>query len=294
MVIEPREMAIESWIESPAESEQVGTEPEPAAETSADGSGDDAEETPAEPKRRWARLPFPRRSPKPPIVAARSHLGDAARDLVAAKARARATGPAPEPTAAAAAAADTRVQAATPEPGQTTEPAEPLVDPAAEPVEKPAKVSKHDQVAEEMPGVYTFAPKRTARRVLNVAMLAGLGACVYFVRLAVQSKDTATIGLAAIVVLATAIVWAIRAGASMTRMSVHYGQLEVVQQGGRFIFDIASEYTQMEVHGVPGKPGWKVLFPRRGMPPFTVDASMVDPDDFMRVLRFFKPELVKH
>ena len=67
------------------------------------------------------------------------------------------------------------------------------------------------------------------------------------------------------------------------------GQLEVVQQGGRFVFDLASPYTQVEVHGEPGKRGWKVLFLRRGMAPFVVDASMVDPDDFMRVLRFFRP-----
>ena len=32
--------------------------------------------------------------------------------------------------------------------------------------------------------------------------------------------------------------------------------------------------------------------PRHGT--FTVDASMVDPDDFMRVLRFFRPQLVHH
>ena len=68
----------------------------------------------------------------------------------------------------------------------------------------------------------------------------------------------------------------------------------MIQQGGRFIFDLASQYTRFEVHGEPGQRGWKVLFPRRGMAPFTVDASMVDPDDFMRVLRFFRPQLVHH
>jgi hypothetical protein len=101
-------------------------------------------------------------------------------------------------------------------------------------------------------------------------------------------------GLAAIAVLATAMLWAIRAGASVTKLAVHQGQLEVVQQGGRFVFDLASQYTMVQVHGQPGKRGWKVLFPRRGMAAFTVDASMVDPDDFMRVLRFFRPQLVHH
>jgi hypothetical protein len=89
-------------------------------------------------------------------------------------------------------------------------------------------------------------------------------------------------------------VWAIRGGASVTTLEVHQGQLQVIQQGGRFIFDLSSQYTRFEVHGEPGHRGWKVLFPRRGMAPFTVDASMVDPDDFMRVLRFFRPSLVTH
>ncbi len=145
-----------------------------------------------------------------------------------------------------------------------------------------------------MPGVYTFAPKRTSRRLLTISMLIGLVASAYFVREAATIKDTQSIGLAAIGILATAMVWAIRAGASVTRLEVHQGQLQVIQQGGRYIFDLASQYTRFEVHGEPGHRGWKVLFPRRGMDPFTVDATMVDPDDFMRVLRFFRPQLVSH
>ena len=156
------------------------------------------------------------------------------------------------------------------------------------------KVSKHDEVATEMPGVYKFAAKRTSRRLLTISLLIGIVASAYFVRAAVEIKDTPAIGLAAIVVLATVMVWAIRGGASVTTLEVHQGQLQVIQQGGRFIFDLSSQYTRFEVHGEPGHRGWKVLFPRRGMAPFTVDASMVDPDDFMRVLRFFRPQLVHH
>ena len=140
-----------------------------------------------------------------------------------------------------------------------------------------------------MPGVYKFAAKRTSRRLLTISLLIGLVASAYFVRAAVEVKDTPSIGLAAIAVLATVMVWAIRSGASVTTLEVHQGQLQVIQQGGRFIFDLSSQYTRFEVHGEPGHRGWKVLFPRRGMAPFTVDASMVDPDDFMRVLRFFRP-----
>ena len=142
--------------------------------------------------------------------------------------------------------------------------------------------------------MYKFKPKRNGRRLLTISMLIGLIASAYFVRGAIELQDPGSIGLAAIVLLATAMLWAIRAGASVTKLEIHQGQLEVIQQGGRFVFDMASEYTQVEVHGEPGKRGWKVLFPRRGMPPFAIDHTMVDPDDFMRVLRFFRPQLAQH
>jgi hypothetical protein len=212
----------------------------------------------------------------------RASGGDAARDLVAAKARARATAPAPvvEPEPEPVPAAVTVAEAT-----QAPEP---------EPAPAPAKASKHDEVATQMPGVYRFTPKRTVRRMLTIAMLIGVVITAYFVQGAIQIRDTPSIGLGAIAVLATATVWAIRAGASVTKLEVHQGQLEVTQQGGRFVFDLASQYTKVEVLGEPGRRGWRVLFPRRGMAPFAVDASMVDPDDFMRVLRFFRPQLVNH
>ena len=102
-----------------------------------------------------------------------------------------------------------------------------------------------------MPGVYEFAPKRMLRRLLTISMLIGLVGTASFVRAASQVKDTQSIGLAAIAVLATAMVWAIRAGASVTTLEVHQGQLQVVQQGGRFIFDLSSKYTRFEVHSSP-------------------------------------------
>jgi hypothetical protein len=255
----------------------VHVEPDPVVHV--EPEPESVDETPEEPAERRSFLSRPKRAPREPRErgrAARSAAGDAARDLVAAKAKARATTTTPEP-----------------EPATVTMPAVAVEAPAPA-APKPAKVSKHDQVAAEMPGVYTFAPKRTSRRFLTLAMLTGLVTSAYFVRAAVQTKETPAIGLAAIVVLATAMVWAIRAGASVTKLEIHQGQLEVVQQGGRFVFDMASQYTHVEVHGQPGKHGWKVLFPRRGMAPFTIDGSMVDPDDFMRVLRFFRPELVPH
>ena len=46
----------------------------------------------------------------------------------------------------------------------------------------------------------------------------------------------------------------------------------------------------MQVIGEPGRRGWKVLFLRRGMSPFVIDSSMVDPHEFTSVLRYYRPE----
>jgi hypothetical protein len=210
------------------------------------------------------------RGTRPPL----GGTSDAARELVAAKARARAAAPV-RPMA---------------DPGPDEVAAE-VPAAAARLASKLAKITKQDDVAAEMPGVYAFKPKRTVRRLLTMSLLAGLVVSAYFVSVAVEVKESWAIGLAAIVVIATVMIWAIRGGASVTKLTVHQGQLEVVQQGARMVFDMASEYTLVEVHGQPGKRGWHVLFPRRGMSPFKVDATMVDPDDFMRVLRFFRPQL---
>jgi hypothetical protein len=228
--------------------------------------------------------PKPSKQPKP-AKRTKSHRatgptsGNAARELVAAKARARATEPAPKTNPEVEAEVESGARAV-----------EALPEVEAAPAGR--KVSKHDQVASEMPGVYRFKAKKTSRRLLTIALLIGLVISAYFVKAAIDTKDTASMGLAAIVLLATAMVWAIRAGAAPTRLEVHQGQLEVVRQGDRYVFDLQSNYTHIEVRGRPGRHGWKVLFPRRGMAPFAVDATMVDPDDFMRVLRFFRPELV--
>ena len=87
----------------------------------------------------------------------------------------------------------------------------------------------------------------------------------------------------------TLALWAIRAASPPAQLSVHGGQLQVVQGGGRFVFELGG-YTPIEVVGDPGDRNWKVLFLRRNMDPFVVDSSMVDPRAFMDMLRHYRPE----
>ncbi|HEX5088080.1 MAG TPA: hypothetical protein VFV89_09740 [Nocardioides sp.] len=315
---EPEPEAVAAAVEpEPEPVAVVEPEPEPEPEPEAVATPESDDEPPGDPESRLAFLLHrqpkpakpakqakqarpskqakPARSKKPkapktlkPPKPGGPGTGDAARDLVAAKAAARAAAPAAPPLAA-----DTEPVAAA---VAVAAPPEPEAAPAPEkaPEKAPKKVSKHDQVAAEMPGLYTFKQKKNSRRLLTIALLVGLVVSAYFAKAAYDTQDTASMGLAAIVVLATAMLWAIRAGAAPTKLQVHQGQLEVVRQGERFVFDLASPYTQVEVRGRPGRHGWKVLFPRRGMTPFAVDSTMVDADDFMRVLRFFRPELVNH
>ncbi len=167
--------------------------------------------------------------------------------------------------------------------------------PAVEPVPQPAAAAVVQAPAStpmEMPAVYEFAPLKSSRRFLSLMLIGALAGSGYFGYLAYLTRDSVDIGVAAIAILVTLVIWGIRAGASVTRLSVRQGQLEIVRQGGRMVFDLTSRYTTIEVVGRPGSKKWKVLFLRRGVPPVVVDATMVDGREFMKILGFFRSDLL--
>ncbi len=182
-------------------------------------------------------------------------------------------------------------RAATPAPAPVPVPVrgEPVASPAATAVAVDTATPVAPRM--EMPTVYEFAPLRASRRFLSLMLLVGLVASVYLGYGAYLSRDSIEIGIAGITTLATLVIWGIRAGASVTRLTVRSGQLEIVRQGARQVFDLTSGYTPIEVVGRPGSKKWKVMFLRRGMAPAVVDSTMVDGKDFMRILSFFHPEL---
>jgi hypothetical protein len=145
--------------------------------------------------------------------------------------------------------------------------------------------------AMEMPAVYTFAPRKSARRFLSLMLIAALIAAGSLGYSAYQSRDTNEIGIAAIATVVAMVIWAIRAGATVTRLTVRRGQLEITRQGGRAVFDLASTYTSIQVVGKPGSKKWKVHLVHSGTPTVVIDSTMVDGRDFMRVIRFFRPEV---
>lgn len=85
-------------------------------------------------------------------------------------------------------------------------------------------------------------------------------------------------------------------GAARTRVvpvevSVVRGMVYVQQGETSYRFEVRKPETDVEMVGQPGDPGWQVRFGRRGLEPFVVDASMVDPHDFVARLREFRPSL---
>lgn len=85
-------------------------------------------------------------------------------------------------------------------------------------------------------------------------------------------------------------------GAARTKVvpievSVVRGMVYVQQGESSHRFDLRKPGTSVDMVGRPGDGGWAVHFGRRGMDPFVIDASMVDPDHFTRQLREYRPEL---
>jgi hypothetical protein len=233
-----------------------------------------------------------RRKQAEPAVTAPKPL-DEAHEVLAAFAAAKPTPTRQQPVAAPATPAPaprvtlvSRRPEADTSPPQTKPPVEATTvapPPAEKPVPQPARSPAASRNV-------TFKPKRTARRVVGLLLLAAVAATAYAGYLAYDAQTPEAIGVAGGLGLLSLVLWAIRAGTSVSTLSVTNGQLEIRNASGRFVFDLASPYMPIEVVGTPGKRKWKVLFIRRSMEPFTIDSSMVDPVEFMAVLREYRPE----
>ena len=74
-------------------------------------------------------------------------------------------------------------------------------------------------------------------------------------------------------------------------VSVSRGMVYIDSSSDSYRFDLRSSTTQLEMVGQPGNPGWQLNFLRRNLDPFTVDASMVDPVEFVQRIREWRPDL---
>jgi hypothetical protein len=153
-------------------------------------------------------------------------------------------------------------------------PPEPAAAPAAAPI----------------PGLVLFTPRRGLRPVVTgaVALLA-VGAVVSGF-LAWLAPAPTSIGVAVGLAVAALLAGKLRARTTGSRVTIEHGVLRIVQGDTRHQFPLAGAHPPIDVLGEPGQRSWRVLIQRRGMSPFVITRTMVDPVDFTEALRQFRPQ----
>lgn len=88
------------------------------------------------------------------------------------------------------------------------------------------------------------------------------------------------------------LVWgAISTRVEAVEVSVDDGVVTVTRGETRHRLDLARQSTKVEVRGRPGETTWRVRFARGVLDPVDIDASMVDPEEFLAQLRRYRPGL---
>lgn len=180
-------------------------------------------------------------------------------------------------SASAAAGALTPPRSAAP-----VRPARPPAAVKASPVKRP--------VPTPGPGLVIFTPRRGARRVITALLVVATAATAAAGLAAWEARTTTSYAVACALGAVAALLLSARGRATGTEVSVENGMLRIAQGPTLHRFPLAGSYPPIDVLGEPGDRGWKVLIQRRGMAPYAVTASMVDPADFTEMIRRFRPD----
>lgn len=130
-----------------------------------------------------------------------------------------------------------------------------------------------------------------SRRVVGFLLFAAAVLAVLQAAVAYADPGVVTLGLAVVLAALTVAAWRSWAGRSPTTVVLVGSSLELVRDGGRHVFDLADPRLPVDVVGLVGDKSWRVEFYRRGMAPYVLDATMVDPTDFLRVLHRHRSEV---
>lgn len=122
------------------------------------------------------------------------------------------------------------------------------------------------------------------RRVTGFLLFAIVVVLALAAAVAYGDPGPATVGLVLLLVAALLAIWRLRGRHREATVVATGSRLEIMRNGGRHVFDLARRDNPVDVVGLPGDRHWRVQFHRRGMRPYVVDASMVDPEGFMRLL----------
>lgn len=129
------------------------------------------------------------------------------------------------------------------------------------------------------------------RRVVGFLLFAAAVVTVIEAAVAYADPGAVTLGLTGVLVLVTLGTWRVWSRRTAATVVLTGSRLEIDRDGGRHVFDLADLRSPVDVVGVPGDRAWRVLFHRRGLSPYVLDATMVDPAQFMRVLHAHRAEV---
>ena len=124
-------------------------------------------------------------------------------------------------------------------------------------------------------------------RVLSLV----LGATAVVALLALLNGKLGTPFGLVMIALTVALAWgALRTRVVPVEVSFVRGMVYIQQGETSYRFDLRKPETSVDMVGQPGQAGWAVHFGRRGLDPFVLDATMVDPVEFTRRLRELRPD----
>ncbi len=184
----------------------------------------------------------------------------------------------------------------------------PVVPPAvaAPPVAAPAPAPRPQAAPRATPAPRQPEPKiqpdgvpelvefRSPSSSAVITVLLGLGALVaagIAVYEAYLDQLTTTPGIVASAVTLLLVIVVGRSKGSAGQVWLEHGVLHIDEGDSHRRFDLTTPNTKVEMVGRPGDRRWKVLFLRKGMAPYEVDARLVDPVPFVEAIRPWRPKL---
>jgi hypothetical protein len=154
----------------------------------------------------------------------------------------------------------------------------------------PGRLSLFDDLpADDTPGLAADGSDPTVPPLAFGAAAAATGAVGLFAAFGGGLGSPVTLLMLGLTCVFAVLAWNSRV--EHFEVSVGRGMVYIDSSSASYRFDLRTSSTQVEMVGRPGDPDWQVRFLRRHLDPFTVDASMVDPTEFVRQLREWRPEL---
>lgn len=135
---------------------------------------------------------------------------------------------------------------------------------------------------------------RTPSSSAVLTVLLGLGALLaagFTIYQAYLDRLMETPGIVAAIVTLVLVVAVGRTRNDTMEVWLEQGVLHVENDEFHRKFDLATNDTLVQMVGQPGERRWKVLLLRKSRPTFKIDGSLVDPHEFVPVLRQWRPEL---